>query len=158
LGIFDCRKSGLVCSQDFSTHYKHGECDIISVYSIATPHMEQNILPVEVIISHPRQSLGSIRLDWTPQPGNYIDLEGQTYAVLERHHRYQLKSGRYQLQKIALYVQSAAPPTERTFVSGIWVVGDASCHFNYQPGSPSVYSEGMNLSAKRSTPNELPQG
>ncbi|MEG4942464.1 DUF6464 family protein [Microcoleus sp. F4-D5] len=92
--------------------------------------MEQNTLPVEVILSHPRQSLGSIRLDWTPQPGNYLDLEGETYAVLERHHRYQLKSGRYRLQKIALYVQSAAPPTERTFVSGIWVIGDASCRFN----------------------------
>ena len=89
--------------------------------------MEQNTLPVEVILSHPRQYLGSIRLDWTPQPGNYLDLEGQTYAVLERHHRYQLKSGRYRLQKIALYVQSATPPTERTLVSGIWVIGDASC-------------------------------
>ncbi|MEG3933406.1 MULTISPECIES: DUF6464 family protein [unclassified Microcoleus] len=92
--------------------------------------MEQNTLPVEVILSHPRQYLGSLRLDWTPQPGNYVDLEGQTYAVLERHHRYQLKSGRYRLQKIALYVQSATPPTERTFVSGIWVIGDASCRFN----------------------------
>ncbi len=93
-------------------------------------HMEQNTLPVEVILSHPRQSLGSIRLDWTPQPGNYLDLEGQTYAVLERHHRYQLQSGRYQLQKIALYVQCVQPPTERTFVSGIWAIGDASCCFN----------------------------
>lgn len=92
--------------------------------------MEQNTLPVEVILTHPRQSLGNIQLDWTPQPGNYLDLDGQTYAVLERHHRYQLKSGRYRLQKIALYVQSAAPPTERTFMAGIWVLGDASCHFN----------------------------
>ncbi|TAE98858.1 MAG: hypothetical protein EAZ79_06565 [Oscillatoriales cyanobacterium] len=73
--------------------------------------MEQNTLPVEVILSHPRQSLGNIRLNWTPQPGNYLDLEGKTYAVLERHHRYQLKSGRYQLQKI-------------------WVIGAASCRFN----------------------------
>jgi putative transposase len=30
--------------------------------------------------------------------------------------------------------------------------------FNYQPGSPSVYLEGINLSAARSTPNKLPQG
>jgi hypothetical protein len=90
--------------------------------------MEQNT--VEVILSHSRKSLGSIQLDWAPQPGNYLDLEGKTYAVLERHHRYQLKSGRYRLQKIALYVQSATPPTERTFVRGIWVLGDASCRFN----------------------------
>jgi hypothetical protein len=92
--------------------------------------MKQDTLPVEVILSHPRQSLGSVQLDWTPQPGNYLDLEGQTYAVLERHHRYQLKSGRYRLQKIALYVQSASPPTERTLVNGILVLGDASCRFN----------------------------
>jgi len=128
-----------VCSEDFSP----SQNERIEVLTTKTEsaisssctrspyrHMEQNTLPVEVIISHPRQSLGSIRLDWTPQPGNYLDLEGQTYAVLERHHRYQLQSGRYKLQKIALYVQSAAPPTERTFVSGIWVVGDPSCHFN----------------------------
>jgi hypothetical protein len=92
--------------------------------------MKQDTLPVEVILSHPRQSLGSVQLDWTPQPGNYLDLEGQTYAVLERHHRYQFKSGRYRLQKIALYVQSAEPPTERTLVGGILVLGDASCYFN----------------------------
>ena len=30
--------------------------------------------------------------------------------------------------------------------------------FNYQPGSPSVYLKGINLSAARSTPNKLPQG
>jgi hypothetical protein len=92
--------------------------------------MKQETLPVEVILSHPRQSLGNVQLDWTPQPGNYLDLEGQTYAVLERHHRYQLKSGRYRLQKIALYVQSAAPPTERTLIDGILVLGDPSCRFN----------------------------
>lgn len=92
--------------------------------------MEPDSLPTEVILTHPQQSLGSIKLDWSPQPGAYLDLEGQTYAVLERHHRYQLKSGRYRLQKIALYVQSAKRPTEKTFVEGRWVVGDASCHFN----------------------------
>ena len=30
--------------------------------------------------------------------------------------------------------------------------------FNNQPGSPSVYLEGINLSAARSTPSKLPQG
>lgn len=92
--------------------------------------MEPDSLPTEVILTHPRQSLGSVQLDWTPQPGNYLDLEGQTYAVLERRHRYQLKSGRYRLQKIALYVQSAPRPAERSFVDGRWVLGDANCHFN----------------------------
>lgn len=92
--------------------------------------MEPDFLPTEVILTHPRQSLGNIQLDWTPQPGNYLDLQGKTYAILERCHRYQLKSGRYCLQKIAIYVQSAQRPDERSFVKGCWVVGDASCRFN----------------------------
>lgn len=92
--------------------------------------MEQETLPTEVILSHPRQSLGSVQLDWSPQPGAYLDLEGQTYAVLERHHRYQLRSGRYRLSKVALYVQTAQRPIERTLIDGRWVLGDASCEFN----------------------------
>ncbi len=92
--------------------------------------MEPDSLPTEVILTHPRQSLGNVQLDWTPQPGHYLDLKGQTYTVLERRHRYQLRSGRYRLHKIALYVQSSERPTEQTFVEGRWVLGDASCRFN----------------------------
>ncbi len=92
--------------------------------------MESNSLPTEVILTHPRQTIGNIKLDWTPQPGNYLDLEGKTYAILERRHQYQLRSGRYQLQKIALYVQSAPRPTEQSLVNGHWVLGDANCRFN----------------------------
>ncbi|BAY46698.1 hypothetical protein SAMD00079811_43110 [Scytonema sp. HK-05] len=92
--------------------------------------MEPNSLPTEVILTNSRQSLGSVQLDWTPQPGNYLDLEGKTYAVLERRHRYQLKAGRYLLQKIALYVQSATRPSEKSLVGGRWVIGDASCRYN----------------------------
>lgn len=65
-----------------------------------------------------------------PQPGNYIELQGNTYAVLERHHHYQYKVGGYCLQKISLFVQSAKKPTERTFIDGYWVIGDISCRFN----------------------------
>lgn len=92
--------------------------------------MEPDSLLTEVILTHPRQTLGKVHLDWTPQPGNYLDLEGQTYAVLERRHRYQLKSGRYKLHKISLYVQSAPRPTDRTFIDGRWILGDASCQYN----------------------------
>ena len=91
---------------------------------------EPETLPAELILTHPRQSLGNVQLDWTPQPGNYLDFNGKTYAVLERRHRYLLKSGCYRLHKIALYVQSARRPTEKSFVEGCWVVGDANCHFN----------------------------
>ncbi len=92
--------------------------------------MEQDTLPAELILTHPRQSLGKVQLDWTPQPGNYLDYQGQTYAVLERRHRYLLKSGRYRLHKIALYVQSAQRPTEKSLINGRWVIGDANCRFN----------------------------
>jgi hypothetical protein len=92
--------------------------------------MEQPSLPTEVILTHSHQSLGSIQLDWAPQPGAYLDLQGKTYAVLERRHRYQLKAGRYRLHKIALYVQQAQRPVEKSLVNGRWVVGEASCRFN----------------------------
>jgi len=54
---------------------------------------------------------------------NYLDLQGKTYAILERRHRYQLKSGRYRLHKIAIYVQSAQRPAEKSLVEGRWVIG-----------------------------------
>ncbi|NJM90220.1 MAG: hypothetical protein HC847_26865 [Hydrococcus sp. RU_2_2] len=92
--------------------------------------MEPDSLPTEVILTHPRQNLGKVQLDWIPQPGNYVELKGKTYAVLERHHHYQYKVGGYSLQKISLYVQSAKNPSEKSLVDGRWIVGDASCRFN----------------------------
>lgn len=92
--------------------------------------MEQSSLPTEVILTHPRKVVGNLHLDWAPQPGNYLELEGKTYAVLERHHRYQLTAGRYRLHKIAVYVQAAPRPSERSLFEGRWVLGDASCRFN----------------------------
>lgn len=91
--------------------------------------MEQN-LQTEIILTHPRQCLGNIQLDWTPQPGNYLDVGDRTYAVLERRHRYHLKAGRYKLHKVALFVQLAQRPTENSLVEGRWVIGSASCLFN----------------------------
>jgi hypothetical protein len=84
----------------------------------------------EVILTHPCRSLGSIQLDWMPQPGSFLELEGCTYTVLERRHRYQLRAGRYRLHQVSLYVQSAQRPSERTLVEGRWVLGDATCRFN----------------------------
>ncbi|MBD2681606.1 MULTISPECIES: DUF6464 family protein [Nostoc] len=92
--------------------------------------MEPDSLQTEVILTHPRESLGRVQLDWTPQPGNYLDFEGKTYAVLERRHRYQLKAGRYRLHNIAIYVQSAKRPSEKSLVEGRWVIGDATCRYN----------------------------
>lgn len=92
--------------------------------------MEPASLSTEVILTHPRKTIGNVQLDWSPQPGCYLDLAGKTYAVLERHHRYQLRAGRYQLHKIALYVQSATRPVERSLVAGRWILGDGTCRFN----------------------------
>ncbi len=91
---------------------------------------EPESLPTEVILTRSRQVLAKIKLDWTPQPGNYLDLDGSTYAVLERRHRYQLQSGRYKLHKIALYVQSTNRPEEQSLIDGQWVIGDATCKYN----------------------------
>jgi hypothetical protein len=92
--------------------------------------MDVHSLPTEVILTDTQTTVGKLVLDWTPQPGNYLDVDGNTYAVLERRHRYQYKSGRYRLEKIALYVQSATRPAERSLIAGRWVIGDATCYYN----------------------------
>lgn len=92
--------------------------------------MEQESLPTEVILSHPRQTIGNLKLDWNPQPGAYLDIEGETYAVLERHHCYQYRRGKYRLHKIALYVQAASRPEERSWFQGRWVLGNAACAYS----------------------------
>lgn len=92
--------------------------------------MEQPSLPTEVILQASQKTLGKHYLDGSPQPGAYFDLQGQTYAVLERRHRYQFKAGRYHLHQIALFVQTADRPAEQTWVGGNWVIGDANCRYN----------------------------
>ncbi|MGF1497566.1 MAG: DUF6464 family protein [Elainellaceae cyanobacterium] len=92
--------------------------------------MELKTLPTEIVLNHPRTSLGQRHLDWNPQPGAYLDVDGQTYTVLERRHRYFLKGGRYQLHKILLYVQKVETPVERTLWQGRWVMGDITCRYN----------------------------
>lgn len=92
--------------------------------------MEPDSLPTEVILNKPPKSLGNVYLDWSPQPGHYLDVKGKTYTVLERRQRYQLKLGRYYLQKIALYVQQAQHPEEKSAIDGRWVMGDATCRYN----------------------------
>ncbi|WP_346293924.1 DUF6464 family protein [Sphaerothrix gracilis] len=92
--------------------------------------MEPDLLPTELILNHSQQSLGRVYLDWMPQPGTHIEFSGQTYAVLERRHRYQLKASRYRLSKIALYVQLAKSAEERSQVGDRWVIGDVSCCYN----------------------------
>jgi hypothetical protein len=92
--------------------------------------MEQVSLPTEFILSEPRQSLGHVVLDWTPQPGTHVDFDGKTYTVLERRHRYRLQANRYALHKIALYVKQIPLPDEISMVGDRIVIGDANCCYN----------------------------
>lgn len=120
-------------------------------------------LPTEVIVTHPHESLGDVQLDWHPQPGSYLDLAGKTYAVLERHHRYQLRSGRYHLCKIALHVQATQRPSEQNWFQGQWIIGDARCRFNARsellrcavnPSGPCVGCRSFELIPKRILPKD----
>lgn len=87
-------------------------------------------LSTEVILTGCQRPIGLFQLDWNPQPGAYLDIEGQTYLVLERRHRYHLRSGRYHLHKIALYVQKSQLPAEKSLWNGQWVIGDITCGYN----------------------------
>ncbi len=92
--------------------------------------MTLNSLPTEVILSHSKTTLGLLYLDWTPEPGATLEVEGQTYLVLERSHRYQLKVDRYHLHEIALYVQPFQNSTDKSLLEGRWVIGDITCAYN----------------------------
>ena len=92
--------------------------------------MEILTVPTEVCTLHPESTLGKIYLDWMPQPGDYIDLEGQTYTVLERRHRYQFRRGKYNLFRVLVYVQTAPENLERSLINGRWVLGDSNCRYN----------------------------
>ncbi len=92
--------------------------------------MELKSLPTEIILSKSSQSLGKVYLDWTPEPGNYVELAEKTYVVLERHHHYQYQIEGYCLQKISLHVQESTKLQEKTLIDGRWVIGKASCKYN----------------------------
>ena len=92
--------------------------------------MEISTIPTEVRTFHPESTLGKIYLDWTPQTGNYLDLEGKTYMVLERRHRYQFRRGKYNLFSVVVYVQIAPETLEKSFRDGRWIIGDETCRYN----------------------------
>jgi hypothetical protein len=79
--------------------------------------MEMLTVPTEVRTLHPERTIGKIYLDWMPQPGNHIDVEGINYTVLERRHRYQFRIGKYNLFSVLVYVQIAPENLERSLVS-----------------------------------------
>lgn len=92
--------------------------------------MEISAIPTEVLTLNPDRLLAKLYLDWMPQPGNYIDVEGNTYTILERRHRYQFRRGKYNLFRILVYVQPAPANLERSIIDGRWVIGDVKCLYN----------------------------
>lgn len=92
--------------------------------------IEPNLLLTEIILTNCLQSLGKIYLDWMPQPGNYLELNGKTYTILERHHHYQYTISGYRLNKISLQVQESSKPQEKSLVKGRWVLGYGECKYN----------------------------
>ena len=41
--------------------------------------------------------LDRLQLDAPPPPGRWVELNGMSYLVMQRRHRYQLRNGRYQI-------------------------------------------------------------
>jgi Family of unknown function (DUF6464) len=92
--------------------------------------MDLSSLSTDIILSQSQSVLGQLSPQENPQPDRYIEFEGQTYLILERRHHYQLKAGRYEMHKIALYVQPFEAPADMNWVDGEWIIGDPSCRFN----------------------------
>ncbi len=87
-------------------------------------------LPTELLDARTQRLITRAWLEGTPQPGSFIDVEGQTYAILERRHRYQFRAGRYRLHRILLLVKPSEHPAEQSLLGDRWVIGDIRCRFN----------------------------
>ncbi|MEB3352111.1 MAG: DUF6464 family protein [Cyanobacteriota bacterium] len=65
-----------------------------------------------------------------PQPGRWLTLASGSFLVLQRHHRYRLCNGRYNLASVALQVRRQRQPADARPWRGGWVIGDPACRFN----------------------------
>lgn len=74
--------------------------------------------------------LERLDLDEIPQPGRWLVVGDRSFLVLQRHHRYQLRSGRYELSCIALQVKAQKQPADARWWQGRWVIGDPGCRYN----------------------------
>lgn len=69
-------------------------------------------------------------LEAVPHPGRWLVCGERSFLVLQRRHRYRLRSGRYELSSVALQVKPQRQPADaRPWRQG-WVIGDPSCRFN----------------------------
>ena len=60
-------------------------------------------MAVELRQAGSEQVLHRLMLEDVPQPGRWLEVEGLSYLVLQRRHRYRLRGGRYQLSGVALW-------------------------------------------------------
>lgn len=74
--------------------------------------------------------LDRIDLEETPHPGRWLVHGSASYLVLQRRHRYSLRSGRYQLTSVVLLVKQQRQPSDAIRFRHGWVIGDPSCRFN----------------------------
>ena len=67
---------------------------------------------VELRQSGSERLLDRIELDDSPQPGRWFVHDARSYLVLQRRHRYALRSGRYQLASVVLLVKQQQQPAD----------------------------------------------
>lgn len=74
--------------------------------------------------------LDRLNIEDPPFPGRWFELNGASFLVLKRSHRYALQSGRYQLASVALIVKRQRRPADASKWHHGWVIGDPTCRFN----------------------------
>ncbi len=85
---------------------------------------------VEVEQAGSGRLLHRLLLDEVPQPGRWFELEGHSYLVLQRRHRYRLVQGRYRLAQVVLQVKAQRQPADAHWWRDRWVIGDPTCTYN----------------------------
>jgi len=74
--------------------------------------------------------LDRLDLEEVPHPGRWLVVGDRSFLVLQCHHRYQLKAGRYELASVALQVKPQVRPADARWWQDRWVIGDPGCRFN----------------------------
>ena len=66
--------------------------------------------------------LDRLQLDVPPHPGRWVELNGRSYLVMQRRHRYQLRNGRYEIGSVALVVKPQIRPVDAKAWRHVWVI------------------------------------
>ena len=85
---------------------------------------------VEIRHSVTQVLLDRFELGDPPIPGQWFFHKQISYLVMQRKHRYKLRSGRYELSSIVLLVKLQKQPADAQLVGHGWVIGDPDCRFN----------------------------